>query len=111
MGIALYEAVKYFLRKQEHSVGFVGENSNSITPSGQQMRGAEVDIVAGARQTDHLERMKENALSWSSGQDSGDDLAAGTNPGTPLTGEDPDKASNDPWKKSLANDELRAPDS
>lgn len=40
------------------------------------------------------------------------DLDVGTNPETPLTsyGANSDQ-QDDPWKNSLANDELRAPDS
>ncbi|WP_316809951.1 hypothetical protein [Pedobacter heparinus] len=39
------------------------------------------------------------------------DLDAGNNPEAPLTGNLPKKDRDDPWKNSLANDELRAPDS
>ncbi|MCD0488348.1 hypothetical protein LPB86_08910 [Pedobacter sp. MC2016-14] len=40
-----------------------------------------------------------------------DDLDVGSNPKTPLTGHYFRNDEEDPWKNSLANDELRAPDS
>ncbi|SMC57575.1 hypothetical protein [Pedobacter nyackensis] len=64
IGIALYEALKYILTKEQPSVT-------------------------------HL--------------DSGDELMGGTDPEAPLIGKATDK--DDPWKKSLANDDLRSPDS
>jgi len=39
------------------------------------------------------------------------DLDVGANPETPLTGYRYDNDQDDPWKNSLANEELRAPDS
>lgn len=39
------------------------------------------------------------------------DLDVGTNPETPLTSHGVAMDQDDPWKNSLANDELRAPDS
>lgn len=39
------------------------------------------------------------------------DLDVGTNPETPLTSYGNARSQDDPWKNSLANDELRAPDS
>ena len=44
-------------------------------------------------------------------QDLGGDLDAGFDPETPLTSHDSMRNQDDPWKNSLANDELRAPDS
>ncbi len=74
IGIALYEAVKYFLK--------------------------DTDVVAVASQNDHY---------WV--KDAEIDLQVGTNPETPLTGPEIVKDQDDPWRNSLANDELRAPDS
>jgi hypothetical protein len=79
IGIALYEAVKYFLRKDDCDLKFAGQLS------------------------------KEN--SRLNTQDLDDDFFAATDPETPLRGESPVKAADDPWKNSLANDDLRAPDS
>ena len=123
IGVALYEAVKYFLRKEDR-FKLTPDGSQDISPSRGQLRGEEVDIIAGARQTDHLKQMKENASSSEvsenvglvsepqlSKQDSADDLLAGTDPETPLTGNKRDNAERDAWKNSLANDDLRAPDS
>ncbi|RZM19841.1 MAG: hypothetical protein EOO88_36930 [Pedobacter sp.] len=105
IGIALYEGAKYLLSKQQ--LGFDPE----MLPSPQSIR-EEHDIIAGARQTDHLTRMQENAATSSHlHEDSDDFLKAGTNPETPLTGYETASDKDDPWKKSLANDDLRAPDS
>jgi hypothetical protein len=123
IGIALYEAVKYVLKKRDCGFEFA-DNGRQGSSAAQQLRREEVDVVAGARQTDQLNRMKENANPGGHGTNSSEGLtglpgmtqldvdeglARGTDPETPLTGKDSDEA--DPWKKSLANDELRAPDS
>lgn len=102
IGIALYEAVKYVLRKQDFGSELSHNGSQGVSSGKQQLRTDEVDVIAGARQTDQLKRMKKNA-------NSSDELVGGTDPEAPLIGKDPDK--DDPWKKSLASDELRAPDS
>lgn len=82
IGIALYEVVKYFLKKEDCALNIVSERIQVIPPD--------------------LQRMPS--------QDSADDLIAGSNPETPLAGRSP-RNVDDPWKNSLANDELRAPDS
>jgi len=123
VGIALYEAVKYFLRKED-SFKCAPDGTQGISPSRVQLRGEEVDVIAGARQTDHLKQMKENASSGGisanvglvsepqlNNMDLANDLLVGTDPETPLAGTKSDKTESDSWKNSLANDELRAPDS
>lgn len=121
IGVALYEAMKYALKKCGKDFSEGGHLASVVR---QPIREEVVDIIAGARQTDQLQRLKENAASDRGGEhassglsgqrdfaipDSDEDLTAGSNPEVPLTGEVSEKA--DPWKKSLANDELRAPDS
>ncbi len=98
IGIVLYEAVKYFLNDR--------------------------GVLADTRQNDPYwkENVVTNGISahYSTGlinesglsvQDSGIDLLVGTNPETPLTGPERLNVRNDAWQNSLANDELRAPDS
>lgn len=127
IGIALYESVKYFLKERETlEYAKLTEGVQAVPAAQQQLRGEDVDIIAGARQVDQLKRMKDNAAANRASadnsrsltsetrlgsQDAEDDLEAGNNPETPLTGHEPDVDQDDPWKKSLANDELRAPDS
>lgn len=124
IGIALYEAVKYILKKEDSGIELADDGKQWVSDVNQRLRGGEVDVIAGARQTDQLGRLKENAASGensasSSGglasqsgvahPDSSDELVGGTDPEAPLTGKAPEK--DDPWKNSLANDDLRAPDS
>jgi hypothetical protein len=77
IGIALYEAVKYFLRNGDRDFDYASEGTQAASATRQQLRNDDIDIIAGARQADNLDRMKENAT----------------------------------WQNSLANDDLRAPDS
>lgn len=84
IGIALYEAMKYLLKKEE--AGFAAN-----------------DILA----TNPGRLINETRLS---AEDFKVDLRAGTDPEIPLTGTAQVK-TDDVWKNSLANDELRAPDS
>lgn len=107
IGIALYEAVKYVLNKDGLPASPVTEGPQARSGTRQQRRSEDVDIVTSARQTDQLDRMKENAAR----DENRDELKAGINPDTPLTGQESVNDQDDPWKKSLANDELRAPDS
>lgn len=124
IGIALYEAVKYILKKEDSGLELADDGKQWVSAVNQRLRGGEVDVITGARQTDQLGRLKENAASGGNSArsseglasqsgvthlDSGDELLGGTDPEVPLIG----KASNkdDPWKNSLASDELRAPDS
>ena len=58
IGIALYELVKYGLMQVDCAFKLDGGKGGA---PGQQLRKEEVDVVAGARQTDQLDRMKENA--------------------------------------------------
>jgi|GEM_PF-5974762 hypothetical protein len=122
IGIALYEAVKYFLGKKDYGFAFDRECIQGVIGSRQRLRDEEVDLIAGARQTNQLEQLKENALSDgnSSGRgrgpgesslQEGDDLAVGSDPKAPLTGQREEKTGERTWKNSLANDDLRAPDS
>ena len=121
IGIALYEVVKYALKKSAEDFSEVGQLASAV---GQPVREEVVDVIAGARQTDQLQRLKENAVSGEYSTDtssalaehgditshnSEEDLAIGSDPDAPLTGQVAEKT--DPWKKSLANDELRPPDS
>lgn len=100
IGIALYEAVKYILKNEDFLFGSGAKEAEAIAANRQDFRGKEVDVIAGARQTDQLERM---------GDHTDHDLRVGTDPETPLAGQVVNKP--DPWGNSLANDELRAPDS
>lgn len=126
IGIALYEAVKYFLGKEDLRVVHALEGAKSGSTPRQKLREENVDIIAGASQTGHLKRMKENAaIDQASANDavapvntpglvsqnSDADLEVGTNPEAPLTGQQSANDQDDPWKNSLANDDLRAPDS
>ncbi len=126
IGIALYEVVKYLFNKNDLGFAHVSGSMQTGSPSRQRLREDQVDVIAGARQTDQLQQMKENAASTHQHSespsmlmdderpavaDSEDDLQIGTDPETPLTGPETKKDQNDPWKNSLANDELRAPDS
>ncbi|WP_285058491.1 hypothetical protein [Pedobacter ginsengisoli] len=84
-----------------------------------------VKVKKSARQTEHLDQMQQNAKAdWetigSSGdlapeddtyREPGDDLNIGSDPEANLTGPVQEKDQNDSWKNSLADDELRAPDS
>jgi hypothetical protein len=82
IGIALYEAVNYLLEKQS-------EKSSSRERS------------VNVRNTEALptEQYAEPAF------------AAATDPEVPLTGDGSVTNRKDAWTNSLANDELRAPDS
>jgi hypothetical protein len=125
IGIALYEAIKYCLNKEDRGFDLLTEGVQDLSSERKLFRTEEVDIIGGARQADHLQRMRENApFSESppasarlvddpevSSPSPGNDLTQGTGPETPLTGKHADRAGDDPWKNSLANDDLRAPDS
>lgn len=121
IGIALYEAIKYMLKKSGDDLFDAAQLASAACLP---LRKDVVDVIAGARQTDQLQGLKENATSGKASEDGSsglagqqeiakpdlnEDLTAGSDPETPLTGQVTEKA--DPWKKSLANDELRAPDS
>ena len=124
IGITLYEAAKYILKKENPGLEPAHDGRQGVSAVNQQLRREEVDVIAGARQTDQLGQLKENAASGrnsaSSSEglasqsaathlESSDELPGGTDPEAPLIGKDSDK--DDPWKNSLANDDLRAPDS
>jgi hypothetical protein len=122
IGIALYEAVKYILKGEFSRFDFTHERPQPASSVRQQKRTDDVDVIAGARQTDQLQRLKEDAASGEVSStipagiagrpdltDPRDNLTAGSNPETPLAGQPADRA--DSWKNSLADDELRAPDS
>ncbi len=126
IGIALYEVVKYLLDKEDLRVVHTLDGAKVGSTPSQKLREENVDIIAGASQTGHLKRMKENAAIYQTSangsiapgntaglasQDSGADLEVGTNPEAPLTGQQSANDKDDPWKNSLANDDLRAPDS
>ena len=108
IGIALYEAAKYCLTKKFTGFDLLTEGGGDVPAERRQFRNEEVDIIAGARQTDQLQRMQENALR---DRDAGNAAAAKADPEPPISGEVSEKPVDDPWKNSLANDELRAPDS
>ncbi len=84
IGIALYEAMKYLLKNEETRFA---ANSIPATNSGEINNGSRLST-----------------------EDFKIDLRAGTDPEIPLTGMSHAK-TDDVWKNSLANDELRAPDS
>ena len=96
IGIALYEVVKCVLKKGDDNFE-PAHNQGEGGALVHRLHREKVDVIAGVRQIEHLDRMKENATSGASDS------------GTPLTGTASDK--KDLWKNSLANDELRAPDS
>ena len=83
IGIAIYETAKYFWKRNE-----------LVQP------GLSHDRGINRRPRTHL---FDNYP--------GDPLAAGSNPEVSLTGAGTASNENDPWKNSLANDDLRAPDS
>lgn len=99
IGIALYEAAKYFLNKKHLGFSSIMEREQ-LDSGGRQQLSVEHIEAAGAKLTNKL-----------TSQDPIDELKVGINPDAPLTGDDKLKDMDDPWKKSLANDELRAPDS
>ena len=126
IGIALYEVVKYLLDKEGQQFAHAPQGGKVDSTASLKLREESSDIIAGASQTGHLKRMKENAaIDQTSAnnaiepvnppalvrQDSDADLEVGANPEAPLTGHDSASDQNDPWKNSLANDDLRAPDS
>jgi hypothetical protein len=87
IGIVLYEAVKCILKKEGLGFACGGEGTQP---------GSTSELATGH---------------GISSRDLGDALRTGTNPEAPLHGHDPAREQNDPWKNSLANDDLRAPDS
>lgn len=99
IGIALYEAAKYFLNKKNQAFNSIMETER-LDSGGRQQLSFEHIEAAGAKLTSKL-----------TNHDPVDELKVGINPDAPLTGSDAEKDQEDPWKKSLANDELRAPDS
>lgn len=126
IGIALYEAVKYFLDKEDKGFAQVTTGHKLMSLASKKLRSESGDIIAGASQTGHLNQMRENVAKHQAftndtssfvntfpldRQVSDDEFEAGTNPEAPLTGQESASDQNDPWKKSLANDDLRAPDS
>ena len=124
VGIAIYEAAKYLWNNR--TLSFVSETEGPSTTANRthtRFRKEETDIISGASQ-DHLQ---ENAKTHNilAEEDRGlasqpqqqytqtadDLLETGSNPNAALTGQKADPDQNDPWKNSLADDELRAPDS
>lgn len=61
IGIALYEAVKYILNKEDSGLELAHDGREGVSAVNQQLRTEEVDVIAGARQTDQLDQMKDNA--------------------------------------------------
>lgn len=120
IGIVLYEVVKYMLKNEV--CGFAHEWQQSPSTARKQVHGGDVDV--SARQTGRLQQMKKNSASGLASSvseglvgrpnltdpHSKDDFAVGSDPETPLAGQQ-GKDHADPWEKSLANDEVRAPDS
>lgn len=100
IGIALYEAVNYFLKLQSNGVLDADGGSLRVVHSAHNSVGE----VNKAEEKQHVEPTLSN-------QDLDAGLAAGANPETLLTGDGSLDIPDDTWKKSLANDELRAPDS
>jgi outer membrane scaffolding protein for murein synthesis (MipA/OmpV family) len=96
-GVALYEAIRYFLKTGEPEYANFAQNE----PQPRKLIREEVDVVKGARQTGHLEQMQLNAKadreasSSSGGLASEDDayrrpvvndLSIGSDPEANLTG-------------------------
>ena len=99
IGIALYEAIAYVLKNK----------SDGFSEAGRSFGGTQ-SKTAGHLNVDDS---SAGTLKDSGGNstDSGDRLAAGSNPEIPLTGDGSVNDRKDAWTNSLANDELRAPDS
>ena len=84
IGIALYEGIKYLMKNDVFASKKFDELISGTVAPAKPFREEEIDVRKGARQTDQLDYLRENAIK---------------------------DAGNDPWKNSLANDDLRAPDS
>jgi hypothetical protein len=98
IGIALYEAVNYVLKKKSTALADVGGGSSDPI---------DYSRIASQEEFRPLEPSTEPLIT----SHLNDGLAAGVNPEAPLTGTGSADGSRDTWKDSLANDELRAPDS
>lgn len=127
VGIAIYEAAKYLWNNRTLNFATEAEGPNTTATRPQtRIRKEETNIISGASQ-DHLQQLKENAKTQNNAaddnqgltsqpqqqytQNANDPLETGSNPDAGLTGQKAGPDQNDPWKNSLADDELRAPDS
>jgi hypothetical protein len=100
IGIALYEAVNYVLQKQRSiAVSNADEGSSDA-----------VDYSRVASEED-FRPVEPFGESRSEDQRLSEGFATAANPEAPLTGTGSEDSDEDVWKNSLANDELRAPDS
>ena len=100
IGIALYEVAKYVLGTKTNEVLVAGEGSGHAVGLS--------NHPAGNVSNPGVHSPVETTLN---NQDLDAGLAAGANPDTLLTGDGSLDLPDDTWKNSLANDELRAPDS
>ena len=137
VGIALYEVVSYLLKKgsngsldssksltaafsgvqtpsigslnlaseersnpREHSSSSSSSGSNSSSGSDSSL-GSDSNSSSGSKSHSNSDANSNSNL----------DLAAGSNPELPLSGDGSLDPPKDEWSNSLANDELRAPDS
>lgn len=100
IGIALYEVLGYVLKLKSNEV---------LEPAKGPLRVVHSPYNSGGEVANPVERQPiEHTLS---NQDLDAGLAAGADPETTFTGDGSLDTPDDTWKNSLANDELRAPDS
>lgn len=131
VGIALYEVVSYLLKKGskgslDSSKSLTGSLSGVQTPSiGSLNLGSEERSNTREHSSSSSSLGSDSSLGSESNSSSGSkphsnsdansnsnlDLAAGSNPELPLSGDGSLDPPKDEWSNSLANDELRAPDS
>ena len=105
VGIALYEAVKYLMKKEEFGFSFATDE-----PTASSSGRAPAPIHSVGSSNEATKRAAERVTEPVSSHDLEVDLELGSNPDVLLTGQDSTK-TDDPWKKSLADETLRAPDS
>ena len=139
IGIALYEVVAYLLKKESHDSidssksltgAFSGVQAPSIYPlnvvseerfnptergSSNSSLGSDSSLnsilSSGSNSNPGSKSHSSFGSKSSSNNNSNLDLAAGSNPDLPLSGDGSLDPPKDEWANSLANDELRAPDS
>jgi hypothetical protein len=100
IGIVLYEAVNYVLKIKSNGV---------LDADGASLHAVGASSSAGGEGSRPMEYSANEPILSNQDFDAG--LAAGADPETLLTGDGSLDTPDDTWKNSLANDELRAPDS
>jgi hypothetical protein len=123
IGIALYEVVAYLLKKGSHdsidsSKSLTGAFSGAQVPSINPLNAVSEERSKSDSSFGSIPSSGSNSSSGSESNSSSGlnansnlDLAAGSNPDLPLSGDGSLDPPKDEWANSLANDELRAPDS